>query len=165
MRGKEEPGLWGVFPRTETSLRVAETPRYGPDVWVEEKPVFFRKPGRSVLAPAREKMLGTHLDSENLLWAPNATVACKLSAQSLADFLQGTVQSGMTCTKKSVLLEAPVELTRVLPTQRPQAQLWHGAVETHYSLSLVPPNPECQAAICTPTSAHRGCQRQMVGRG
>lgn len=50
------------------------------------------------------------------------------------DFLQGTVPSGMTPIKKSVLLQGPVELTRVLSPQRPQAQLWHGAMETHYSL-------------------------------
>lgn len=81
MAGKGAQPLGRVSQNRDRS-RVAETPRCGPKVWVAEHPVFLRKPRRSVLTPATERMLGTPLDPGNLLWAPRAPVACKLSAQS-----------------------------------------------------------------------------------
>lgn len=44
MLGKEGP------LRTETRLRVVESPRCGSDVWATEEPVFLRKAGRCALA-------------------------------------------------------------------------------------------------------------------
>eukprot|EP00072_Mus_musculus_P054574 XP_006534815.1 PREDICTED: beta-crystallin B1 isoform X1 [Mus musculus] len=71
----------------------------------------------------------------------------------------------MTHTQKSVLLEVALELTRVLSTQRPQAQLRRGAMETPYSLSLCLPTPSARLLFCTPTSALGGRQGRRAGRG
>lgn len=171
VRGTEKEHLAGKGAQPLESIsqnrdrsRVAETPRCGPDVWVEEKPVFLRKPGRRMLGPARE-MLRAHLDSGNLLWPQALQWLVNYQHNLRWISSKGQYSQSRPCTKKSVLLEAPVELARVLSTQRPQTQLWRGAMETHYPFSLVPPNPQCQAAICTPTSAHRGCQGRVVGTG
>lgn len=66
------------------------------------------------------------------------------------------MQSGLPRAKKSVFLKGPGEL-------RSQVTVLVESAGSTLLPPLVPAKPKCQAGVCTPTSALRGCQGGWLG--